>query len=89
MRRVKVFKMVEKEYSPEQALQYCRKTYWDKEWSYEGTFIQYGIDTEEYEYGPGNFTAAVIEKDNGEVDLVPLHLIRFVSEQELGERRHG
>ena len=36
----------------------------------DGNFIQYGVDYEEFESGPANYTCLVIETDDGEVKLV-------------------
>jgi hypothetical protein len=44
-----------------------------------GIFQQYGIDFEEFDSGPGNFTVAIVEMPDGSVRSVPLQLIIFVS----------
>lgn len=51
------------------------KTYQEQ---YEAKFHQFGTDFEEFESGAGNFSVAIIEKDNGEVTSVPVHHIRFL-----------
>jgi hypothetical protein len=44
----------------------------------EGVFIQYGIDYEELEAGPGSFTAAIVEMPDGSVKSIPVDLIQFI-----------
>jgi len=41
------------------------------------TFHTWSVDYEEFESGPGNFAAAIIELDNGEIYVVPAGSIRF------------
>lgn len=43
-----------------------------------GVFQQYGTDYEEYESGPGNFTTAIVEMDDGSVKNVAVDLITFI-----------
>lgn len=45
------------------------------------TFHQFGVDYEEFESGPGNFSVAIVEYSDGTVDLVPAHLIQFIEEK--------
>jgi len=42
-----------------------------------GLFHQFGVNYEEFETGPGNFTTAVVEMPDGEVKNVPVELIVF------------
>ncbi len=44
----------------------------------EATFHQFGVDYEEFDCGPANFTTAVIELDDGTIKNVPVQTIRFV-----------
>lgn len=46
----------------------------------EATFHQWGSDYEEFESGPGNFTVAIVEYDNGAVGMVRADMVRFVDE---------
>ena len=49
----------------------------------EGIFAQYGIDFfEEFRDGTGLYTSAIVEMPDGRVRGVPLHLIRFLEEEE-------
>ena len=41
-------------------------------------FHQFGFDYEEFETGPGNYSTAIIEYDNGEVGNVHVDLIQFI-----------
>lgn len=45
----------------------------------EATFHQFGVDYEEFETGPGNFTTAILELDDGNVISVDVELIRFIN----------
>jgi len=44
----------------------------------EALFHQFGVDHEEFDGGPGNYTAAVVEWPDGQVELVPAHHVRFM-----------
>ncbi len=46
----------------------------------EALFHQWGVDFEEFETGAGNYTVAVVERPGGTVELLPVHLIRFLDE---------
>lgn len=67
-RKVQVFKWVRKE----------GKSFSDKEKDYIGKFHEWGMDYEEFETGPGNFSVGIIEKENGEIELVFAELIQFL-----------
>ena len=43
-----------------------------------GTFLLWGSDYTEFENGAGNFTIAIIERDDGQVIKREPHLIKFV-----------
>lgn len=46
-----------------------------------GTFLGWGNDYEEFESGPGNYTVAIVEMPNGNVETFhPTH-IQFLSEE--------
>ena len=42
-----------------------------------GIFHQFGVDYEEFETGPGNFSTAIVEMPDGTVQNVPVELIVF------------
>lgn len=44
----------------------------------EAKFHEWGVDYEEFEEGPGNFSAAIIELNDGSVELVHASLIKFI-----------
>ena len=44
-------------------------------------FHQFGVDYEEFESGPGNFSTAIIELDDGTVKNVPVRNIAFIDEE--------
>ena len=68
MRQVKVFQWVRPE--GERSSVKVEKCF--------ATFHQFGSDYEEFESGPGNFTVAIVEYADGQVDSVPVGLIQFV-----------
>ena len=45
----------------------------------EGVFVQYGVDYEEFETGPGNFTTAIVEMTDGTVKNISVDLIQFIA----------
>jgi hypothetical protein len=62
-----------------------RKCIWTDPFTTEETeciFHQFGCDYEEFEYGVGNFTTAVIELPDGTVKIVCADQIRFIIEEE-------
>lgn len=44
---------------------------------FEANFHQFGASYEEYEAGPANYSIAIIEKDDGQVEEVPASFIKF------------
>jgi len=46
---------------------------------YEGLFHCWGVNYEELESGPGNYTVAVVEKSDGTITTEPPWYIRFLS----------
>lgn len=48
-----------------------------------GTFHGFGVDFEEFDNGPGNFSTAIIERDNGTIIMKSLNYpVAFVDESE-------
>lgn len=45
----------------------------------EALFHQFGVGYEEFESGPGNFTTAIVEWPDGQVESVVADHIKFVS----------
>ena len=68
MRKVQVYKYEKKP----------GKTYMDKVSDGEGYFHQWGMDYEELHDGVGNYTTAIIERLGGDVENVPVGLIKFI-----------
>ena len=65
-----------------QVYKYERKQgniHFDKVENGTAIFHGFGVDYEEFETGPGNFSTAIIERDDGSVENVPVELIRFYS----------
>ncbi len=48
----------------------------DYDWL-EGVFHQWGMDYEEFESGPGNFSTAIVELPDGTVENVPAGNVQF------------
>ncbi len=44
----------------------------------EAVFHQFGVDYEELDGGPGNYTTAIIEWPDGKVESVPVEHVKFV-----------
>lgn len=42
-------------------------------------FHQFGVGYEEFESGPGNFSTAIIEKEDGSIENIFVEMVRFVS----------
>lgn len=50
----------------------------ESEFNTEGVFHQWGVSFEEYESGPGNYTIALVELPNGEIESVLPRNIKFI-----------
>ena len=64
---------------------YGRKWDWDKYVPVEtgeGLFVQYGVDFEERSGGLCFVSSAIVEMPDGRVRNYPLHMIRFLKEEE-------
>jgi hypothetical protein len=53
------------------------RTSMDKVWIGTGVFHAFGVDYQEFETGPGNFSTAIVEMADGTVKNVPVELIVF------------
>lgn len=42
-----------------------------------GLFHQFGVNYEEFQSGPGNYSSAIVEMPDGEVKNVPVEMIVF------------
>lgn len=51
---------------------------WVKEVDHEAIFLSFGTDYEEFQGGCGMFTCAVLELDDGQVEMVRADLIKFL-----------
>lgn len=45
-------------------------------------FHQFGVDYEEFETGPGNYSTAIIELPGGIVKNIPVELIKFIHKED-------
>jgi len=45
----------------------------------KAVFHQFGVGYEEFENGPGNFSTAIIEKEDGSIENVYVEMIKFIS----------
>lgn len=68
MRRVKVQKFERRGNPPR----------WVRVPNGEGLFHQWGVAFEEFETGPGNYTVAIVERDDGTVETVDAGLVTFL-----------
>lgn len=50
----------------------------EKVFKYIGRFHQFGVDYEEFDTGAGNFSTAIVEKDDGTVENVYIEMIKFI-----------
>jgi hypothetical protein len=41
-------------------------------------FHQFGVDHVEFENGPGNFSTAICELEDGTIIAPPVHLVQFI-----------
>ena len=55
-----------------------KTTYMDKVFKCYATFHEFGMNYEEFETGPGNYSTAVIEYKDGQLDNVPVEMIKFI-----------
>ena len=46
----------------------------------EATFCDWGVSFEEFESGPGNYSTAIIVRDNGKVENLSVEMIKFIDE---------
>ena len=44
----------------------------------EAKFHQFGVDFEEFETGPGNFSTAILELEDGTILNHPVQLVKFL-----------
>ena len=49
-----------------------------KKESYQAYFLGFGVDYEELRDGVGQFTAAILELEDGSVTMVPAFMIKFI-----------
>lgn len=52
----------------------------------KGMFHQFGFDYEEFESGPGNYTTAIVELEDGTVITPVAEMIRFDDKHDKGSR---
>lgn len=53
---------------------------WDLQEQGEANFHQFGVGYEEFESGPGNYTTAILELDDGTIKNVPVEHVKFIVE---------
>ena len=54
----------------------------EKELIGRGMFHQFGVNFEEFDAEPGNYSTAIVEMPDGSVQNVPVEFIKFVSPME-------
>ncbi len=55
---------------------------WEKYEKGTALFHQFGVDFEELDGGPGSYSTAIIEWEDGLVDMVRADMIQFVKQEE-------
>lgn len=53
------------------------KSYFERVFDYNAIFCEWGCDYEEFESGPGNFSTVIVRKINGQLENVPVQLVKF------------
>jgi len=86
-RKVKVFKWVKKERKPTEDNKLERWS--EKELDYEGLFHSWGVFYDEFDMGAGNFTTAIIEKEDGSIETPEASMIQFIIDTEGSMQREG
>lgn len=76
MRKVMVSHYV---FKTAEVIQKDNKGIWQLTGNREAVFHQFGCNYEEFKEGPGNFSTAIVEYDDGSVDNVPVEHIRFIT----------
>ena len=54
-----------------------------KKFLYRAYFHQFGVDYDEYEEGPAMFSTAIVELGSGDLESIPVELIRFTNRTNL------
>ena len=44
----------------------------------EAVFLSFGVDFEQHENGPANFSTAIVEHADGTVESMPVEYVRFL-----------
>ena len=44
----------------------------------EAEFLQFGVDYEDLEHGPGNYSTAIIKLDDGTIKNIPCEYVKFI-----------
>lgn len=55
----------------------------------EAVFHQFGVDYEEFETGPGNYSTGIVEWPDGKVEGIPVHHLQFVEPVAAGWPKGG
>ena len=71
MRKVRFYKYKRKE----------GNTHYDKVLDGEGAFHEFGVGYEEFESGPGNYSTAIIELENGTIKNIDVEMVEFIKEE--------
>lgn len=82
MRKVLFKKWIPREEIQEASFKRTREgtNCWEKDFINEGLFHQWASSYQEFENGAGNFTIALVELPNGEIEEVLPSNLKFVSE---------
>ena len=53
------------------------RSYNKKVFSFNAKFHQFGVNYEEFEGGPGNYSTAIVELEDGLIQSVDVEMVRF------------
>ncbi len=53
----------------------------------KGLFHEWGVNYEEFESGPGNYSIAIVEYEDGTIESVPVEQIKFIDLWDSKKRR--
>ncbi len=53
----------------------------------KGLFYEWGVNYEEFESGPGNYSIAIVEYEDGTIESVPVEQIKFIDLWDSKKRR--
>lgn len=78
-RKVKIFEWAEaRDDDGNRLLNKYGSKYLDRTKTAVGLFHQFGCDYEEFETGPGNYSTAIVEMEDGTIKNIPVQDVEFI-----------